>query len=103
MSARAMRRDSVSVEGLEDTFATGGATGLGSSRVVSALNGRTGADIIVPPYQQLVETEYLPPNTPHWTQECLPVEGEAENRFEEFEELEYQEILQPRRLSLRVF
>jgi hypothetical protein len=71
-------------------------------KLVSALNGRTGADIIVPPYQQLVETEYLPPTTVHWTQECFGADATeiVESAPESFEP---GEILQPRRLNLRVF
>jgi hypothetical protein len=71
-------------------------------KVVSALNGRIGADILVPPYQRLVETEYLAPVTPHWTDECF--EGGAPSVPEpDSQEIESEQILQPRRLSLRVF
>jgi hypothetical protein len=56
----------------------------------------------VPPYQRLVETEYLPPATVHWTQECFRADASeiVEHAPESFEP---GEILQPRRLSLRVF
>ena len=70
---------------------------LASRKTVSGLNGRIGSDILIPPYQHIVETEYLPPSTLHWTEECWPGETEevVEDRAEE-------KILQPRRLPLRV-
>jgi hypothetical protein len=71
-------------------------------KMVSALNGRIGSDILVPPYQRLVETEYLPPIAPHWTDECGPVELHDESEVAP-EVSEVGKILQPRRLLLRVF
>jgi len=70
---------------------------LSSRKTVSGLNGRIGSDILIPPYQHIVETEYLPASTLHWTEECWPGETEevVEDRAEE-------KILQPRRLPLRV-
>ena len=71
---------------------------LSSRRTVSALNGRVGSNILIPPYQRIVETEYLPPTTLHWTEECWPIEAE-----EVAGDLPQEKILQPRRLPLRVF
>ena len=68
------------------------------AQIVSAINGRIGSDIFVPPYQQLFETEYLPPSAPHWTDLCDPFQGEVMD-----ENSEDRKTLQPRRLSLRVF
>jgi hypothetical protein len=93
-----MKIGALPLEGVENTFSTDPAAAHESARIVSALNGRVGADIIVPRYQDLIETDYLPPNALHWTQECRPVE--AENTPEHFE---YVEVLQTRKLSLRVF
>jgi hypothetical protein len=72
---------------------------LSSRKTVSALNGRIGSDILIPPYQRIVETEYLLPSTSHWTEECWPIEA---NEIVE-EDFPEEKILQARKLSLRVF
>src|SRR5205085_12589336 len=69
-----------------------------SARTVSAINGRSGSNIVVPPYPELIETNYVRPIAGHCMGEVCAFElAEA---LEEFDE---EEILQTRRLLLRVF
>ena len=98
MSARTLNVERENVCANDDTFLTRQTPDREWPRIVSALNGRTGSDILIPPYQHLVETEYVPPSSPHWTEECQPLEGEDSS-----EEFPDRKILQPRKLSLRVF
>jgi hypothetical protein len=69
-----------------------------SAKIISAINGRNGSNIAVPPYQEIVETNYVRPTVVHWIGDIRTFD--AADVPEEFDE---EEILQPRRLLLRVF
>jgi hypothetical protein len=98
MSARVLNVDRGNMSADDEAFFISQTPDREWPRIVSALNGRVGSDILIPPYQRLVETEYVPPASPHWTDECHPLEGEDSP-----EDFPAEKILQPRRLSLRVF
>ena len=93
MSARA---SNIEREQIETIDVIDGLT-LSSRKTVSALNGRIGSDILIPPYQRIIETDYLPPRASHWTEECWPVD--VEELAEDFPD---EKIFQPRRLPLRL-